>query len=84
MSSLEPTPFTRRDLYICLALVAVAAICRFPRLGTPPVEYFDEVYHAKTALEYLEGQPPTEWVHPPTAKLLIAIGVWAFGLLPTS
>ena len=75
-------PFSRRDFYICLALVAVAALVRFPRLGTPSVEYFDEVYHAKTALEYLEGQPPTEWVHPPTAKLLVAIGVGAFGFVP--
>ena len=25
---------------------------------------------------------PTEWVHPPTAKLLIAVGVWFFGYDP--
>ncbi len=74
--------FTRRDFHICLALLAVAALVRFPRLGAPPVEYFDEVYHAKTALEYLEGRSPTEWVHPPTAKLLIAVGVWVFGFVP--
>ena len=43
---------------------------------------FDEVYHAKTALQYLQGQNPTEWVHPPTAKLLIAAGVWVFGYEP--
>jgi dolichyl-phosphate-mannose-protein mannosyltransferase len=43
---------------------------------------FDEVYHAKTALQYLQGVNPTEWVHPPTAKLLIAVGVWIFGYEP--
>ncbi len=57
----------------------VSAAFRLPRLGFPPEEMFDEVYHAKTALQYLQGVNPTEWVHPPTAKLLIAIGVWIFG-----
>jgi dolichyl-phosphate-mannose--protein O-mannosyl transferase len=65
-----------------LALLAVAALCRLPRLGQPPTEVFDEVYHAQTALEMLEGRPPTDWVHPPTAKLLIAVGVAAFGYEP--
>jgi dolichyl-phosphate-mannose--protein O-mannosyl transferase len=50
-----------------------------PRLGFPVEAYFDEVYHAKSAYEYLQGQPPTDWVHPPTAKLLIAIPIWLFG-----
>jgi dolichyl-phosphate-mannose-protein mannosyltransferase len=69
----------RRDATIALLMAAVAALFRLPRLGFPPEEIFDEVYHAKTALQYLQGENPTEWVHPPTAKLLIAIGVWLFG-----
>jgi len=74
-----PASGWRRDLLLALLLAAVAAAMRLPRLGFPPEEVFDEVYHAKTALQYLQGQPPTEWVHPPTAKLLIAVGVWMFG-----
>ena len=62
--------------------MAVAALFRFPRLGVPWEEVFDEVYHARTALQYLQGENPVEWVHPPTAKLLIAIGVWLFGYVP--
>ena len=58
---------------------AAAAACRLPRLGLPSEEFFDEVYHAKSALQYLSGQPPVDWVHPPTAKLLIAAGVWLLG-----
>ncbi|HEV8254592.1 MAG TPA: phospholipid carrier-dependent glycosyltransferase [Vicinamibacteria bacterium] len=77
-----PPPGPRRDLVIALLLAAVAAVFRFPRLGVPGEEYFDEVYHAKTALQYLNGQPPIEWVHPPTAKLLIAVPVWFFGYYP--
>jgi dolichyl-phosphate-mannose-protein mannosyltransferase len=65
-----------------LLLAVVAALFRLPWLGLPAEEVFDEVYHAKTAQQYLDGLPPTEWVHPPTAKLLIAIGVAAFGYEP--
>ena len=68
-----------RDRAIALLLALASAAFRLPRLGFPAQEMFDEVYHAKTALQYLQGQNPTEWVHPPTAKLLIAVGVWIFG-----
>ncbi|HEX9188214.1 MAG TPA: phospholipid carrier-dependent glycosyltransferase [Vicinamibacteria bacterium] len=72
----------RRTLVILGAVVLAAALYRFPGLAYPAEEYFDEVYHAKTALQYLRGEPPTEWVHPPTAKLLIAVGVALFGYEP--
>ncbi len=65
-----------------LLVLLVAAAFRLPGLGYPREEYFDEVYHAKTALQYLRGEPPTEWVHPPTSKLLIAVGVSLFGYHP--
>ena len=65
-----------------LLMAVVAALFRLPGLGLPAEEVFDEVYHAKTALQYLQGLPPVEWVHPPTAKLLIAIGVALFGYVP--
>jgi dolichyl-phosphate-mannose-protein mannosyltransferase len=71
-----------RDLKIALLLLVLAAAFRLPGLSYPPEEYFDEVYHAKTARQYLQGEPPLEWVHPPTAKLLIAAGVWTFGYHP--
>ena len=68
-----------KDLWIGLAFVLLAASLRLPRLAFPQEEIFDEVYHAKTALQYLHGETLTEWVHPPTAKLLIAVGIWMFG-----
>jgi len=77
-----PPPGPRRDLAIALLFTLAAAAFRLPRLGVPGEEVFDEVYHAKTALQYLNGESPTEWVHPPTAKLLIAVGVWLFGYVP--
>jgi dolichyl-phosphate-mannose--protein O-mannosyl transferase len=74
-----PPPGKKRDLVLALLLTLLAAAFRFPGLGFPKEEYFDEVYHAKSARQYLEGESPVEWVHPPTAKLLIAVGVAAFG-----
>src|SRR5260221_4193993 len=71
-----------RDWRIAFLVLVVAAVFRLPGLAYPTEEYFDEVYHAKTARQYLQGEPPVEWVHPPTAKLLIAVGVWAFGYEP--
>jgi dolichyl-phosphate-mannose--protein O-mannosyl transferase len=80
---LERLPPEPRRTYVVLGAIALAAaLFRLPGLDYPREEYFDEVYHAKTALQYLRGEPPTEWVHPPTAKLLIAVGVAAFGYHP--
>ncbi len=71
-----------RTTRVLLLVALAAALVRLPGLGYPGEEYFDEVYHAKTALQYLRGESPTEWVHPPTAKLLIATGVALFGYEP--
>jgi dolichyl-phosphate-mannose-protein mannosyltransferase len=71
-----------RDLRLALFFAVVAAVFRLPFLAFPTEEYFDEVYHAKSARQYLAGEAPVEWVHPPTAKLLIATGVAAFGYKP--
>lgn len=44
--------------------------------------YFDEIYHARTAYEHLHGLPTYENTHPPLGKLLIAVGIWMFGMDP--
>lgn len=44
--------------------------------------YFDEIYHPRTAFEYLEGMPAYENTHPPLGKILIAVGIKLFGLSP--
>lgn len=78
----DPWRPSARDWRTAFLVFVVAAVFRLPGLAYPTEEYFDEVYHAKTARQYLLGEPPVEWVHPPTAKLLIAAGVWAFGYEP--
>lgn len=44
--------------------------------------YFDEIYHARTAWENLNGVYPYEISHPPLGKLIIALGVSIFGMSP--
>ena len=44
--------------------------------------YFDEIYHARTALEHLRGVWPYEITHPPLGKLIIGLGISLFGMTP--
>ena len=44
--------------------------------------YFDEIYHARTAYEHIENVRPYEVTHPPLGKLIISIGIRAFGMTP--
>lgn len=44
--------------------------------------YFDEIYHARTAYEYLQGRYSYENTHPPLGKCFIAIGMLIFGVCP--
>lgn len=56
---------------------------RIPKLPTHMDEmYFDEIYHARTAYEHLNGMEFYETTHPPLGKLFIAAGVGMFGMNP--
>ncbi len=44
--------------------------------------YFDEIYHARTGMEFLEGSVPYETSHPPLGKILISCGIAIFGMTP--
>lgn len=44
--------------------------------------YFDEIYHARTAQEMIDGQYNYENTHPPLGKFLIGLGVRVFGMTP--
>lgn len=44
--------------------------------------YFDEIYHARTAYENVQGVYPYETSHPPLGKLIISIGIRLFGMTP--
>ena len=44
--------------------------------------YFDEIYHARTAYEFLHGTAPYETSHPPLGKILMSWGVAVWGMTP--
>ncbi len=44
--------------------------------------YFDEIYHGRTAYEFLHGLTSYENTHPPLGKVFIALGVLLFGMNP--
>lgn len=44
--------------------------------------YFDELYHARTALEFIRADEPYEDTHPPLGKVIISWGIKLFGMNP--
>jgi len=44
--------------------------------------YFDEIYHARTAKEHIDGVYPYEITHPPLGKLILGLGIRLFGMTP--
>ncbi|WP_250230128.1 phospholipid carrier-dependent glycosyltransferase [Anaeropeptidivorans aminofermentans] len=44
--------------------------------------YFDEIYHARTAYEIINGIKIYENTHPPLGKAIISVGILLFGMNP--
>ncbi len=71
----------RRDAALLLLLVAFALVFRLWRLDVPRGDHFDEVYHARSATEWISNwqndwdRDVYEWTHPMLAKYLIAAGI---------
>ncbi|MEK7498128.1 MAG: glycosyltransferase family 39 protein [Patescibacteria group bacterium] len=78
--------------FILAAILVFALVSRILFLGSPPKEYFDEVYHAFTAKVMLHNDPKAwewwntppegfayEWTHPPLAKEMMVLGMLVFG-----
>ncbi|MEO7295994.1 MAG: phospholipid carrier-dependent glycosyltransferase [Candidatus Limnocylindria bacterium] len=71
----------RRDALLLLGIVAFALIFRLWRLDVPRGHHFDEVYHARSAAEWISNwqngwdRDVYEWTHPMLAKYLIAGGI---------
>jgi Gpi18-like mannosyltransferase len=75
----------RLDLLVMGLLFVAAMTTRIVGLSQPYGMYFDEIYHARTATEFLQdwryGMPHSiyEFTHPHLAKYLMAVGLVAFG-----
>jgi hypothetical protein len=75
----------RLDLWVIAVLAITLLSVRMWRLSEPYGMHFDEVYHARTATEFLQdwrygmSQYIYEWTHPHLAKYAMALGIEAFG-----
>ncbi len=75
----------RLDLWFLLVLVLASMTLRMFRLAEPYQMHFDEVYHARTAAEFLqdwrygESHDIYEWTHPHLAKYAMAAGLVLWG-----
>lgn len=67
----------RRDWLTAGIISGVFFLISVWNLFTPNEQIFDEVYHARTAKEFIDGTNPYEWTHPHLGKLFIAAGVLA-------
>lgn len=63
---------------ILAALLVIAFVVRFHKLGQPSSVVFDEVHFGGFAAKYIKGQFFMD-VHPPLAKLLITFAAWIGG-----
>ena len=63
----------KRDYIIFISVALLYFIFRLFFLNTPPKEMFDEVYYIPASRDYLEFKPDSNWVHPPLAKMIIAL-----------
>lgn len=77
----RPRRLDRIDLAIVVGLVLLAFLFRLWRLDVPRAQHFDEVYHGRSATEWLADwnngwtRDTYEWTHPMLAKYLIAAGI---------
>ncbi len=73
------------DVFIMAVLLVGILVLRLFRLSDPLEFHFDEVYHARTAMEFLQGwnygipHEIYEWTHPPLAKYAMAEGITYLG-----
>ncbi|HEV7810739.1 MAG TPA: phospholipid carrier-dependent glycosyltransferase [Candidatus Limnocylindrales bacterium] len=77
--------FDRLDLWLLVVLVVSILGIRMWRLAEPYQMHFDEVYHARTATEFVQdwrygiSHDIYEWTHPHLAKYAMAGGLVAWG-----
>jgi hypothetical protein len=80
-----PGRLDRLDLLMVLLVFVSALTLRGFRIAEPYDMYFDEVYHARTAMEFLQDwryddpHDIYEWTHPHLAKYAMAVGIELLG-----
>ena len=71
-------PIGKRGAALGGIVFLVLVPTRLAGLGSPQGMYFDEIYHARTAGEYIAGKNAYEYTHPPLGKEIMALSTLAF------
>lgn len=79
----------KKEILAAILIGVITLIVYGYRVGFPESMYYDEVYHVKTAREFLALSGNTDTVHPPLGKILIAASMrllgdhsWVWRLVP--
>lgn len=79
----------RADNLIKIESVTETALTLFDEQEMVPLNYhylnstyFDEVYHPRTAYEFVHKMDVYEWTHPPLGKVIMSWSIMIFGMTP--
>jgi Gpi18-like mannosyltransferase len=67
------------DWALATGFSLVSFVITFVHYALPPEKYFDEIYYARAAHEYIHHQEIFEYTHPPLTKLLITLSTLMLG-----
>lgn len=71
--------FQKPENLVAIGLAAVLLILHFVIIDQVTSQMFDEQHYVKAADRFLDGESMGNVEHPPLGKLILALGIWAFG-----
>ena len=77
--TLKPQNWEKKDILLAFAFTGIFYVIAIYRLQDPNKFIFDEIYHGRSGMQYLLGQNPMEWTHPPLTKLIISVSLRLWG-----
>jgi dolichyl-phosphate-mannose--protein O-mannosyl transferase len=77
-SGVRRDAFSRLDVAIPAVLALLFLLVACWRLDVPNQQIFDEVHHARSAMEFADGLPMHDWGHPPLAEEIEAVSIAAW------
>jgi dolichyl-phosphate-mannose-protein mannosyltransferase len=75
LASLSTQPWNNKDWLLAFTFAGLFYVLAIYRLDQPRQFVFDEIYHGRSGMQYLRGENPMEWTHPPLTKLLISVSL---------
>lgn len=74
--------FSRRSAGICALLYLIAQVFFLVFIQFPKTQNFDEFHYVPSSKQFLEHKQNQNWEHPPLGKMIMAVGIAAWGDRP--